>query len=165
MTIPVHILYGQGGYITSVGLYNFGRSLDPKRFKVSFWNYGQWQAVMAQIIKDKPIKVALVGYSLGANAVAWLQMNRAVNISLLVGYDPTANGPSLYNYPIGRNVARCLCYQQTSWIGTSWLFGRGLYVRNSTGPQIEVTQFRSDHLLVPTRQDLHAKTRAALEAM
>jgi hypothetical protein len=166
----VHILYGQGGFLTSMGMNTFGRSLDAKRFDVRFWNWSDHRQVAQTIsvgVTSKDSKIAIMGYSLGANACAWIanDITNKKHIDLLVAYDPTVNGPPLSQYPIGSNVKRAICYRQMGYIATSLMFGRGHLYSTPGGPKIEEVQVYADHLYVPYISALHERTRAALDAM
>lgn len=160
----VHILDGQGGYIFSAGMHTFGSTLSKDGYEVHHWGWTQHrQVALALALAPSSAKLALLGFSLGGNACAWIANDKSVGrpIDLLVAYDPTVNGPPLSNYPIRANVKRAICYRQMGWMLTSFMFGRGkLY-----GDKVEEHQFYGDHLAVPYRQDLHAKTRKALEVM
>lgn len=165
----VHILYGQGGYITSVGMHTFGQSLKLKGFDVTFWNYNQHRTVALTIaLAPDGAKNAIIGYSLGGNACAWIANDAALTgraIDLLVAYDPTINGPPLAATPIGANVKRAICYRQRGFVLTSMFFGRGRLHAAPDGPKIEEHQFYADHLAVPFLQSLHERTLRALEEM
>lgn len=162
----VHILYGQYGYIFSAGMHNFGQSLDKSKYNVTYWEYGQHRDAV-KVINASQLKNAVIGMSLGANACAWIANDKTLTrpLDLIVGYDPTVNGPSLADYPIGPNVKRAICYRQTGYLFTSLFVGRGYFRRAAMGPKIEEVQFTADHLYVPYMQSLHDRTRAALEAM
>lgn len=86
----------------------------------------------------------------------------------VVGWDPTLLsalwGAPLSNYPIGRNVKRCLCFVNTWWLSPSSIFGFGhaVYKQGAGGPSIEVTKVWTDHLLVQFDKTLQNKALGVL---
>lgn len=155
MRAKIYQFLGDGGYIFSMGFSAFGTHLINLGYEVQkFPDSGRnplpvVDDVLAQP-KDRPI--IFLGYSLGANGCAWnahALRNSGRDIALIVGWDPTVNGPPLSQYPIGRHVKRCICFQQIAWwLPTSFFAGRGVYVRKPDGPKIEIKKTTNDHLLV-----------------
>src|SRR5262249_54810008 len=116
-------------------------------YDVEIWscplNLNEMIRAITALPRERP--VAILGFSLGANGAAWLAYWLKVykrQIALIVGFDPTKNGASLSDFPIGNNVKRCICFHQTN----PDLFGNGAYVRAKDGPVIEVHNFADPHL-------------------
>ncbi len=168
MNAKLYAFMGDGGYTFSAGFNAYidrlGIALGVEVLKIA--DSGRNTNVVAADMFAQPIEriIIFVGYSLGANGAAWCQYAlKARHVDLLVGFDPTRNGPPLSMYPIGWRVKRCLCFQQTAWwFPSSMFYGRGLYVRASDGPQIEVTQVQMDHLWVQSSKRLQDICTAAV---
>lgn len=153
----VFVMYGQGGALTSPGMYVLGSRIKAARKNVAYFS-ARRPDLVEQAIRDinEKARVAIIGYSLGANYATWVA--DAVyprEIELIVAYDPTVNAPIK---PLRENVKRAICYRQTGYILTSALFGRGVLV----GPQVEIVNTTNDHLLVQFDEALHRRTLAAL---
>src|SRR5262245_24870428 len=107
MKPKVYCFLGDGGYMFSLGFSQLadrlaGLGCDVQKFADSGRDVNR---VAADIAKhNRPI--IFMGYSLGANGCAWNAQTER-QIDLLIGVDPTRNGPSLKNYPISDNVKRC----------------------------------------------------------
>lgn len=161
--MTIWMIDGQGGALTNQGWRAFARRLASLGYTVS---YGWWArdpgAIVKSIIEENPIITVLLGYSLGGNATTWVAnelLSRGIKVDLLVAYDPTVNAVI---YPLMSNVRRAVCYRQTSHIGTSMFFGRGILLRGAGGPEIDIYNIATDHLLVQYRSDLHERTIAAI---
>ena len=129
--------------------------------------YKRMPIFLNDVLNEKPYRpLVFTGFSLGANACAWTarelaRMNRPVE--LIIGFDPTVNGPPLSDYPIEANVKRCICFhQETKLRPTSWAFGRAVYVRSETGPKIETYDIEQDHMLVQFNKDLQMIAEKAI---
>lgn len=163
MNLKIYGLLGDGGYAFSPAfntyLEKLGTLFGCERMTLP--DSGRdTNTVCLDILAQPPArKIVILGYSLGANGCAWVQQAlRAVcraqqvpvrPIDLIVGFDPTKNGPDLKNWPIEAHVKRCLLFQQMDWWWpTSLWFGRGKYTAAPGGPAIETTQVHMDHLLV-----------------
>jgi hypothetical protein len=167
----VYLFLGQGGYTFSGGFSSFGDRIASLGYEVQkFPDSGRNLNAVYQDVREQPIerKIAFFGYSLGANACAWNAKTLhdyfpQRRIDLVVGWDATIYS-SLDGYPIGRNVKRCLCFQNASWFGLSSIFGFGhnVYTRTADGPAIETTKVYTDHLLIQSRKDLQDIALAAL---
>lgn len=153
--VRTYILYGQGGPFMSRGMEALATSLEKMdaRLQVSVHEWKNHKAVARDIAK-LPVEtpVALIGYSLGANATTWI--SNAVPsrvIQLIVAYDPSVLAEV---EPAGNNVRRVLLYHNNS----AEPFGHA----RIKGPQVETTETRNSHLLIGNSQWLHQKTRAAV---
>ena len=165
MSLKVWMLDGQGGWLFSQGWRAFGRDLISRGFAVSAgWSAKYPVDIALDISRSGADKVAVLGYSLGGNGATWVADRSELhqNIDLLVAYDPTLNAPMK---PLKRNVKRAICYRQTSYLGTSLLFGRAVLENAPGGPLPEIYNISTDHLLVQFRSDLHARTITALETL
>lgn len=154
----VFVMYGQGGVLTSPGMYALGARIKAAGNNVAYFSARRPDLVEQAIrsFKEKA-KVAIIGYSLGANYATWVAdavYPRAID--LVVAYDPTVNAPIK---SLRENVKRAICYRQTGYVLTSALFGRGVLV----GPQVEIVNTANDHLLVQFDEALHRRTLAAIE--
>jgi len=161
-TVKLYAFSGDTGWGLSLGFKEYVERIKIQfGFELSEYGDNVYQINLTGIVQDilaQPPErmIVILGYSLGANALAWLQLallnycnlrNLPVrDITLLVGFDPTKNGPSLNLYPIESHVKRCLLFRQRAWwFPTSLMFGRGQYARRANGPQIEVTDVYEDH--------------------
>ena len=171
MPIKVYVLLGHIGPVLSTGFRSWGRYLrDVYGYDVEIIRSGYYKRMpvfLNDVMNVKPHRhLVFCGYSLGANACAWIakelaRMNRPV--ALIIGFDPTVNGPPLSDYPIEANVKRCICFhQETKLRLTSWAFGRAVYVRAETGPKIETYDIEQDHLLVQFNKDLQMIAEQAI---
>lgn len=166
--MKVYLFLGHGGYLFSLGFSAFGDRLaamgyEVEKFPDSGRDVNRVRAdVMAQP-KDRPI--IMIGYSLGANGCAWnAKACRPREIALVVGFDPTANGPSLKEYMLGPNVKRALCFMKSSAITPdSWFFGGSRYYRTTDGPQIIIKQGGFSHLAIQSDSTLQALTISELK--
>ena len=166
----VFILYGQGGYVLSAGMYNFGETLPKSEFDVTYWKYSDHRhvalAMMSFLREKNPPKVSGVGFSLGANALSWIASDanlKGLVADLMVAYDPSVLAPT---HPIPKTVKRCIVHRQMGYAITSLAYGRATFSTSPAGgPKIEENRFYADHLAVPYLSSLHAKTRKALELM
>jgi hypothetical protein len=165
--MKIFIIYGQGGFATSWGMKTvLGAKLAGSGRTISYWNWNQTKPLVDAIdAVPESEKVAVIGYSLGANDVTWVAcgypgVTNGVRrpIDLAVGYDPTVNSRIT---PLDSIVKRAICFQQTGFLFTSMFFGRAVW----TGPQVEVKQFALDHLLVPLNSALHNVTIEAVNAL
>jgi hypothetical protein len=114
------------------------------------------------IIKDiheqpKGTKVALVGYSMGADCTSWVA-SAGQPIELIVAYDPSAGfGPfvaALPN-PIRENVKRCICIVHQ--------FDPIFRPAPFKGPTVELVETSSWHGAIAWDEDLHKITLQALK--
>lgn len=167
----IYLVYGWWGAITSGGFHLFGERLrDKLGYEVVFCNPDP-NAIARHVLQSRPQPLCFVGYSQGASFLALVaellapKRGQATPIDLVVGYDPTVNGPQMADHPFGRHVKRVLCYRNNnrSWLSTSLLFGRAIYERTSDGPRIEVTNICQDHLFVQNNEALHLKTIDAIK--
>ena len=166
--VSIFLIYGWFGRISSGGFHSFGKQLEGLGYDVVFCaDNTHPDLIAAQIASlQKTRKVALIGYSVGANCCAWVQrLTGDRTIDLIVGYDPTRRGPPLSNYPIGANVKRCIQYRNTGRLFTNVLFGGGTYVPAKSGPVIETRNIAQEHLLVQNNSDLHRLTIQALASI
>jgi hypothetical protein len=107
-----YVIYGQGGYLTSGGMAALAQKIAAAGAVVTTHRWIDWQQVRNEI-NGQTGKVAIVGYSLGANAATWI-VSGVIGMSgikrradLVILYDPTARS---YVSPIGKNVGKALFY-------------------------------------------------------
>lgn len=150
------VLLGQGGYLTSPGMVSLAARLPNA--SVHSWDDS---SVLHEINQTKA-KVAVVGYSLGANQLGWLSASTAKTIELGVAYDPSRLSPLVKL--IGGKYAqtasrfnRLLCFRNVG----AWVFGGSTY----TGKNVEEITVNNFHLGIQFNEELHAKTIAAVNAL
>ena len=149
----IRIVYGQGGKsFLSYGMIRFNDRLHSMGFTVNddiLWS--DPHAIAEQLNKlDKDTKIILIGYSLGGNALTWVQSPEwglERDIDLLIAYDPT--WLSKLN-PITERVKKTICY---SAIGLNPA-GHGVI----TGHNVETVKIFADHILVDYAEVLHKRT-------
>ena len=160
----IYFIHGWGGKTPlSLGFINFGERLRKLGYDMidSFgWAYPH---EIVQNIKEIQKRgphppIALIGFSLGANCTSWVA-DSGVPIDLLVAYDPSdgflwwrAKPPS----PIGGNVRKAICYQQT---GPEMVGGAKM-----TG-NVTIVETVSPHMLVQSDERLHEITLRALSQL
>lgn len=154
-------MLGQGGAITSFGMYSLARQLKALSGKVTCTVHG-WQEVqaVADAIRQQPedAPIILIGYSLGGNSVTQIAEAVRVPIALLVAYDASVLQAAPGIRPMRTNVKRALCYRSTNYLLP---FGHG----QLTGPQVETTLTPDTHIAVCYDAALHAKTIAAVKEL
>jgi pimeloyl-ACP methyl ester carboxylesterase len=156
----IHLLYGQGGRLTSWGFGMFGQELEREGHKVKYWNYSQWPRVLISYPAEP--KTILLGYSIGANACAWIaKQYPTMPIDLIAALDPTMNGPGLAEYELGPQVKKAISFHQTGWWPTSLFFG-GAFL---TGPQVEVVEYSCDHFLSQFDRTVLERIKAEVNAV
>jgi hypothetical protein len=149
-----YVIFGQDGRITSLGMASLATRIEAMGVKTSthVWKYPD---IIAQDIRGLPVSepVAIIGYSLGANATTWIsnKVNRSIN--LIVAYDP-----SVWSMiePAGSNVTRLLLYHNNA---VTNIFGKA----RIPGPQVEMTEISMAHSAVDFSEPLHVKTLAAIQ--
>lgn len=139
------VVYGQGGFITSMGMYALAtriRALSPKLLVTTH----DWYEHL-----DLPAEPSiLIGYSLGANSVTWNAANGRP-VKLAVCYDPSALGIIVQPR---HNIEKLLLYHNNSFEPIGHL--------RFQGPQVETTEVHTSHLFVCYDEELHQKTLAAV---
>ncbi len=153
--LHVYVIYGQGGRLMSRGMESLAQSLrkmDP-RVEVSTYHWDRYKDVAKKIRELPPdAPVAVIGYSLGANATTWIaNAVRSRTIDLIVAYDPTKWSEV---QAIGGNVKRVLLYHNNG----PDPFGHA----RINGRQVETVETRNSHLSIDDSSWLHDKTRAAI---
>lgn len=151
----VYVIYGQGGYLTSMGMSTLAGRI-AKQFPKSIVTKHGWNdpnLIINDIhLQNAKIPIAVIGYSLGANDVPIIGAGvHERKIALGVCYDPSQLGMIVQPKP---NIERLLLYHNVGTTGP----GHEIY----TGPQVERTDINSWHLAVCYNETLHLKTLAAL---
>lgn len=153
--IRMFVLYGQGGVATSFGMNTLADRL--KQFgEVSTHNWNDVSVIPA--INKHEGKVAVYGYSLGANQLGWIDTWAKRQIDLGVAYDPSKQSPLVrYDSQKGEWVQyvhhydRFICYYHPG----AWLFGGSTFAGNN----VEVEgPYRIPHLLFHQSRALHDYT-------
>lgn len=137
----VHVIYGQGGVVTSYGMYQLSKRIAALSPRLNVTTHNWYEHLY---LSDAPS--ILVGYSLGANSVTWNAAN-GQPISLAVCYDPSVLGIAVAPK---ENIKRLLLYHNTSIEPLGHL--------RFMGPQVETTETHTSHLLVCYNERLHLKT-------
>lgn len=155
MAVRTFVLLGQGGRMTSPGMVSLAQRLGAS---VNSWNDGD---VLSAINQTKG-KIAVIGYSLGANQLGWISKYVTRKIDLGVAYDPSWMSP-LVKYLDGKyaQVApkfnRLICYRNSG----AWIWGGSTY----TGKNVEEHVVNAFHLGIQFNETLHQKTIAAVAAL
>lgn len=151
----VHVIYGQGGFVTSVGMYLLAKRIRAKYPKavVTTWNWYDDNLIVADIVKNPDPKTMLIGYSLGANCTTWVtdRLGRKT-FPLVVCYDPSRL--SLVVQP-DINIKRLLLYHNNGIEPE----GHAML----TGPMVERYEINKLHLLICFDQFLHDRTMDAID--
>lgn len=150
----IYVLYGQGGFMTSVGMWRLSRRIAAA-WPTSYVTTHSWKYPGA-IVNDRRAlpqgtykKIIVIGYSLGANSVT--NIGQYMLIDLAVAYDPSQLGQVIQ--PSG-NIKHMLLYHNTGTVGPGHLI--------FTGPQVERVDVNTSHLAVCYNEELHQKTLAAI---
>ena len=149
----VYVIYGQGGVVTSFGMYLLSQSiakLYPKAI-VTTHSWSDPEAIASDMSKQSA-PIVLIGYSLGANCVTWAAGATAKQVALAVCYDPSVL--SIVTQPKA-NIKRLLLYHNSDIEPE----GHAIFI----GPQVERTEISMPHLAVCYSSTLHAKTLEAIK--
>lgn len=158
--MKVFVIYGQGGVTFSYGMYQLCTRLNVQGYDAVTREWAFPQAIVNEVdAQPASTKVALIGYSLGANCATWIASGLAGacrgvrrGINLLVAYDPTRQSPlSLLDF----NVKRAICF-----------YNRGAFPFGGAkleGPTVEIVEIATFHLAVSHDERLHQITIDALE--
>jgi hypothetical protein len=156
MTGRIYIMYGQGGIVTSFGMYQLSQRIS-KRWPSAVVTTHSWDdpnAIAEDMVKSVVPRI-LIGYSLGANCVTWAAAaNLRTEVELGVCYDPSVL--SIVTQPTA-NVKRLLLYHNTDIEPE----GHAIFV----GPQVERTEISMFHLAICYSDELHQKTLAAISLL
>lgn len=157
MKVRVYVMMGQGGRFTSGGIVNLAARIDQlKGTRVSVHPWDPYTDVVDDINKLLVgTKIAIVGYSLGANATTWIAT--AVpkrKIDLIVCYDPSKW--SIVT-PAPKNVAKGILYHNNGWD----ILGHAVI----PGPQMQTVEISQWHLSVDNNEDLHRRTLAEINEL
>lgn len=154
----VFVMYGQGGIVTSYGMYLLSQRIqkqwDTAKVTCHAWDDPGAVAKAAYTWEHAhpASRIILIGYSLGANCVTWAAATAGVPIDLAVCYDPSVlsivTNPTL-------NVKRLLLYHNNDIEPE----GHAVF----TGPMVETTQIDMFHLAICYSEALHQKTIDAIK--
>lgn len=152
----IYIMYGQGGYLTSIGMSRLASLLAKLHPNVPVtthsWKYPG--LIVNDIHRLNPTTaIILVGYSLGANSVT--NVSNAIyprEVALAVCYDPSVLG--VVQHP-RENVKRLLLYHNVDNEPEGHAILRG--------PQVERTDVSLWHLAICYNEALHQKTELAIK--
>jgi len=155
----IFVLSGWFGRMFSPGMYALAGRLKPFG-DVSFHDWDDTQ-VIPMIVRE-PSKIAVIGFSLGANQLSWISDHVHHSISLGVAYDPSRQSPLVVKVQdayIQRapQFDRLLCYHNTG----TWFYGGARYV----GQNVETHEINLAHLQVQFAEGLHQITIAAVEKL
>ena len=140
--IAAHVIYGQGGRLTSLGMDKLADRIRMLRAPVLMWGWREYDKiirVVAEQVKRGRVPV-IAGYSLGANSASWIAHELPqVTFALLALIDPSNGLPWLglpaRVYPIGLNVKRTIHFKNVgpSILGHSAIVGNNVEVRKVVG--------------------------------
>ncbi len=105
-------------------------------------------------------KVAIIGFSLGANELGWMDPYFKRKVDLGVAYDPSKQSPLARRDANGEyvqhvmNYKRLLCYYHPN----AWVYGGSKYV----GKGVETSLINLPHLSVQFSEALHSQTLTAI---
>jgi hypothetical protein len=152
MTGRVHVIYGQGGVVTSFGMYLLSQRIQ-KAWPKAIVTTHSWDnpAAIAAAMQGTLGPHILIGYSLGANCVTWAAADFKGMVDLAVCYDPSVL--SIVDNPTA-NVKRLMLYHNNDIEPE----GHAVF----QGPQVETTQISMPHLAICYSETLHQKTLAAV---
>ena len=151
----VYILYALGGVPTSLGMVDLAdRIRNLGDITVSTYSWDDYQTVVADIAAQPPdMPLAVIGYSLGANATSWIAHSLPHRrIALLIAYDPSIWYPVS---SVGDNVDRAILYHNN---GIDPLGHARI-----TAPRLETIETWLPHVTVDFDESLHKHTVAAVE--
>lgn len=151
----IFVLMGQGGRLTSPGIVSLSSRLGQHgAMTLHSWD----DAGVIPAINQTKGTVAVVGYSLGANAIGHIGAHSDRWIDLGVAYDPSRLSPLVNNgVQYAPQFKRVLCYQNVG----AWFFGGAGYA----GRNVETTKVNTFHLAIQFDEMLHAKTIAAITGL
>jgi hypothetical protein len=125
----IFVLSGQGGWLTSPGMLATAKALEPYgEVSTHVWNdWGVLPGVTTANHLGK--RVAVIGYSLGANQLGWLDDHIRFKIALGVAIDPSKQSPLVHRNGDGeyvqvvQNYERLVCFYHAG----AWLLGGSKY--------------------------------------
>ncbi len=142
----------------------FGRALSPGMafLAAALHRYGEvtvhgWRdpTIIGQINRHKG-KVAVIGFSLGANQLGWYNDHVERRIELGVAYDPSKQSPLVTRTKEGGFVQhveiydRLVCYCHPK----AWVYGGSWF----EGPGVDIVYVNEPHLLMQFDIGLHKRT-------
>lgn len=156
----VYMFYGQGGVVTSAGLYHLSNRIhNPPGIVVTMHNWDDY----IDVVKDakslpEGAKIAIVGYSLGANAATWAAKELS-KVDLLILLDPSLGLPGIGLPakpvdPIKDNVKKTIHWTAWSFIG----WGRA----KVKGHNVEVIDTWCPHEVLDWHEPAHRRTIEAI---
>ncbi len=152
MSVRTFVLMGQGGRVTSPGMVSLASRLPNAT--VHSWDDGD----VIPGVNTWPSKVAIVGFSLGANALGHIGAHARREIDLGVAYDPSRLSPLVANgVQSAPQFKRLICFQNVG----AWFFGGSGYLGNN----VETIKVNTFHLAIQFDESLHARTISAIKAL
>jgi len=155
MKARIFIMYGQFGWLTSIGMANLAKRLTAlyPQCEVTTHSWKYPSVIEMELYRlDAKLPKIVIGYSLGANSVTIVAANAHQRpIDLAVCYDPSVSGVVVQ--PTA-NIKRLLLYHNQG----SGLLGHLIF----HGPQVERTDVNQTHLGVCFNESLHLKTIAEI---
>lgn len=141
------VFYGQGGRVTSFGMDALAAGLR----QLGEVTTHEWWENVAPAVNRCEGRVALFGFSLGANQLGWLGPQFGREVDLGVAFDPSRQSPlcrRLNNEWVqtAPNYARLVCFYNPG----VWLFGGSRYL----GDNVEVVRVSMAHLAIPLSGEL-----------
>lgn len=153
------------GYILSgqYGIFGTLPQLAERLEKFGLFTLHNWQdadVFRSAAVASEKGRVVLIGYSLGANEVAYIASRVGQHkIKLLVAYDPSRLSPLASNgeQVCPSNVERAICYYNPY----AWPYG-GCRLIGEQVNEIRINAWFLGHLTVASRSDLHEMTYDAV---
>lgn len=160
--IRIAVLLGQG-WFSSPGMISFADRLQQFG-KVEVFDWWDTPRHLNWYSAASNGKTVVVGYSLGANQIGFLdrQLAKDDRINLAVAYDPSRQSPLVEK--VGdewvqrvRHIDRLVCYYNRS----AWIFGGSKYA----GDGVQNVTVNLPHLFLQFSEDLHKRTIAEIERL
>ncbi len=154
------VLLGQGGRLTSAGMLSLGEPLS-RYGQVTIHGWDESNYIIGNINSGEHKNVAVIGYSLGANALGWIGSHTTRPIDLGIGYDPSRKSQlAKWTFNDGwvercPNFKKLICYYNPD----TWYFGGAKYDRG------EIVPISTPHLMVPSYPGLHQRTILEVEKL
>ena len=161
--LRIFVLSGWFGQAFSPGMASLSDQL--KRYGTT--SYHDWNDinVLHQINHTDNTKhaLAVIGFSLGANQLGWIDQFANRRIELGVAYDPSKQSPLVHRsgneyFQTVHNYDRLICYYHPG----AWVYGGSRY----DGSHVETVLYNNTpHLLLQFASDLHARTIREVELL
>lgn len=163
-TVSVHLVRGQYGWTFSQGVDALTiRLRQVPKVLATVWNHSAQQSMVAQIRHERDMRIAIVGYSLGARDAPQSARLAGRDIDLLIGIDPSRWSLT----PVPDNVKKAICFYnaQPGFSLAYWLMGAGA-AKYTGGDQVEnLPAYGQVHLGMDWDQQIWARVISEVTAL